>query len=200
VTSRRQVLGAGLALSVLPRAGSGQSWREPPDPVPLLVSTLLVDARFADAVALATRAATAGINTTDLERDVLGLWHDELLPALIDGRVAAFGGITTDTSLFLFRTLAADQRMRVVYRANHCRPLGGVVRHALAGSARTISRITGSSASNDWRLRFGEAFGACHVAGRSVKRTVLTPSVPGGPREVTLLSWVIAPITVAAPM
>jgi hypothetical protein len=193
MANRRQVMGVGLALAVAPGVGRSRSWREPPGPTPLPVSRLVFDTRFPDAVEIAAHAAMAGTAATELERDVLGLWHDELLPAVMNGRVAAFGGITTDTTLFLMRTLAADHRMRVIYRAEHACPARGVMRHALAGSAWTVSRVAGWSGPGDWRLRFGRAFGACHAVGRPTKRTVLTVASATNLREVPLVSWVIAP-------
>jgi hypothetical protein len=194
MANRRQVIGAGLALAVAPGVGRSPSWREWPGPAPLPVGRLLVDARFPDAVEMAAHAAEAGGIASELERDVLGLWHDELLPAVSDGRLAAFGGVTTDTALFLIRTLAADHRMRLIYRADHGCAANGVMRHVLAGSARTVSPIAGWSGSGDWPLRFGQALGACHAAGRLAKRTVLTASSPTDLREVPLVSWAIAPI------
>jgi hypothetical protein len=193
MANRRQVIGAGLALAVAPGVGRSLSWRERTGPVPLTVGRLLVDARFPDAVEMAAHAAAAGGIASELERDVLGLWHDELLPAFADGRVVAFGGVTTDTTLFLMRTLAADHRMRVIYRADHVPLARGVMRHALVGSAWTVSRVAGASDPGDWRQRFGQALGACHAAGRQAKRTVLTPGETADPRRVTLVSWVIAP-------
>jgi hypothetical protein len=193
MANRRQVIGAGLALAVAPGIGRSLSWREPPGPAPLPVGRLVIDARFPDAVEMAAHAATAGGAASELERDVLGLWHDELLPAFAGGRVVAFGGVTTDTTLFLMRTLAADHRMRVIYRADHARPTKGVILHALAGSARTLSRVAGWPGPGDWRLRFGQALAACHAGGRPARRTVLTASETADPREVALVSWVIAP-------
>lgn len=194
MANRRQVIGAGLALTVMPGAGKSLSLREPSGPAPIPVGRLVVDTHFPDAVEMAAQAATLGSIATALERDVLGLWHDDLLPAMRGSRLAAFGGITTDTTLFVVRTLAADQRMRVVYRSDHACPEGGVMRHVLAGSARTVSGIAGLAGAGDWRQQFGQAFGACHAAGRSMRRTVLTASEPADLRQTSLVSWVIVPL------
>ena len=198
MTNRRQVIGTGLALSVLPNLGRSLAWREPPDAMPIRVGRLVIDARFPDAVDMAAHVATGRGGATVLERDVLGLWHDDLLPAVTSGGMAAFAGVTTEPALFLIRTLAADHRMRVVYRADHLCPVGGVMRHVIGGSVRMVSGIAGLSGPGDWRLHFGQALGTCHVAGRPMKRTLLTVSDPADPRAETLVSWVIAPITVSA--
>lgn len=199
MANRRQVVGAGLALAVLPGIGRSLTWRQLPRTAPIPVGRLVIDARFADAVEMAAQVTTAGIGTRELERDVLGLWMDDLLPALTSRRIAAIGGVTAETPLFLIRTLAADHRMRVIYRADHFCPASGVIRHVIAGSARTVSGIAGTSGSGDWRLRFGSVLGACHAAGRPVKRTLLTASNPADARAEKLVSWVIAPIAASAP-
>jgi hypothetical protein len=199
MANRRQLIGAGLALTVLPSVGGSLGWRDSPGPAPIPVGRWLVDARFPDAVALAAHAAPAAGTTTVLDRDVLGLWHDVLLPVVTRDQGAAFGGVTTDTTLFLMRTLAADHRMRVVYRADHARPVSGVMRHRLAGSARMLSPLAaGSGLGVDWKRHFGQALGACHAAGRPVTRTVLTACDPRDPRDQTLVSWVIAPSALGA--
>ena len=192
MANRRQVIGAGLALSALPLLGGSLPAGERLVATPIRVGRLLVDARFADAAQMAVQATGEGRQATAMPRDVLGLWHDELLPAFRDGRLAALGGITTDTGFFLMRTLAADQYLRVLYQAGHAPAEGGVVRHRLSGNASTLTVLAGGPALQDWRLRFGQAFGACQPAGQTVQRTVLTASACEDLRREALVSWVIA--------
>jgi hypothetical protein len=193
MANRRQVIAAGLALSALPGIGTGRAAATPLRFAPMSLARLVVDMRFADAVAMASQPANAGVSTVALERDVLGLWHDALLPALAGDAAAAVGGITTDTALFLIRTLAADQRLRVVYRADHHSPAADVLRHVLAGPANTVSRIAAMPATGDWRSRFGQALVSMDAAGRPMRRTVVTAGDPRQRRAETLVSWVIAP-------
>lgn len=123
MANRRQVIGAGLALAALPLLGKTPTWGASPVAAPIPVGRILVDERFPDAVAM---AAAAGVPTTAMTRDVLGLWHDDLLPAFRAGRLAALGGITTETGLFLIRTLAADERLRVISQVEHLGAAGQV--------------------------------------------------------------------------
>ena len=192
MATRRQVIGAGLALSVLPGLVEPRTGRASSGPRPVPVGRLLVDTRFPDAVAMSTHAMPARDAVTVIERDVLGIWHDQILPAVRDGDLAAFGGVTNPTALFLLQTLAADQQMRVVYRADHAQAVRGVMRHVLSGSARAVSRVASGSRQNDWRLQFGQALRLCPAAGRPARRTVLTAAGPSGPRDELLVSWIIA--------
>jgi hypothetical protein len=193
MTSRRQVLGAGLALTVMPALGDCTTRRASPEPLSRPVGHLLVDARFSDAVAMAAHAATAPDAVTTIGRDALGLWHELLLPAVQDGIIIGFAGVTTPHGLFLMQTLAADHRMRVVYRAEHRPAEQGVVRHGLSGPASLLSRVARPSAVGDWRLQFGGALRACPAAGRALTRTVLTQDVGASDRDETLASWIIMP-------
>jgi len=192
VTTRRQVIGAGLALSVLPRLVEPRTGPASPGQRPVPVGRLLVDARFPDAVAMSTHAMPVREAVTAIGRDVLGLWHDQFLPAVRDGDLAVFGGVTNPTTLFLLQTLAADQRMRVVYRADHARAVRGVLRHVLSGPAPTVSRVARGAGQDDWRLRFGQALRQCHAGGRPARRTVLTADDASGSRDEMLVSWIIA--------
>ena len=192
MTTRRQVIGAGLALSVLPGLVEPRMWHASPGPRSVPVGRLLVDMRFPDAVAMSAHAMPAREVVTALERDVLGVWHDQILPAMRDGDLAAFGGVTNPTTLFLLQTLAADLRMRIVYRADHVRVAQGVMRHVVWGAAPTVSRVARGAGQDDWRLRFGQVLRQCHAAGRPAKRTVLTADDASGSPDETLVSWIIA--------
>jgi HEAT repeat protein len=120
------VIGAGLAVAALPFWGERFFGGASPVSASIPVGRFLVDERFAEAVAMAAKVAAAGVPTTAMARDVLGLWHDDLLPAFRGGRLAALGGITTETALFLIRTLAADERLRVISQAAHLGAAGQV--------------------------------------------------------------------------
>lgn len=84
---------------------------------------LIVDARFAQALAAAREHVAAGCELVELPRDVLELWHRRLLPAI---RTASpvFAGVTTERAFFVLRTLAADHRLRVLSAAVQAVPRG----------------------------------------------------------------------------
>ena len=193
MTTRREVIAAGMALGVLPGLASSQPRLSTTVPQSLAVSQVLMDERFADAVAMGSYAVAAGVAVTTLPRDVLGLWHDQLLQELRSGRLQALGGITSPDGLFLLRTLAADFRWRVIYEANHLASSTSVMTHRLHGRWATVSMLTADSQTQDWRQRFASALVGCHVTGRIGTRTVLTPCSTTGLAAQDLVSWVLAP-------
>ena len=193
MTTRREVIGAGMALGLLPGLASSQPRLSTTVPQSLAVSQVLIDERFADAIAMAGYAAAAGVTVMTLPRDVLGIWHDELLPELRNERLQALGGITTPDGLFLLRTLAADLRWRVIYEANHLASSTSVMTHRLRGRWPTVSMLAADSQTQDWRQRFASALVGCHVTGRIGARTVLTPCSAAGSPGQDLVSWVLAP-------
>jgi hypothetical protein len=136
--------------------------------------------------------ADAGLNTVRLPRDVLGLWHDRLLTQLRSGVLPAFGGITTPDGLFLLRTLAADQRRRVVYSAEHTALGEGHIRHQLLGNQATLARVVALSSEGDWRAQQAAVFGLCAATGPKITQSLLTRYQSPVVDAVPLVSWIIA--------
>lgn len=124
--SRRRLIGSGMAVSALGLGSHAASAFEVFSPTAVgatrpIVSHLVVDMRFDDALEIALRFSAPGIPVIALPRDVLELWHDRLAPT--PGRVRqAFAGVTTGHSLFVLRTLAADHRLRVQSTEVHSAP------------------------------------------------------------------------------
>lgn len=192
MTTRRHILKAGVALGVFSPLVSSQAAPAEPTATPLQVDRILVDSRFENSRVMAERLQGAGLSVIELPRDVLTLWHDEVLPDLRTGRIAALGGVTSEVSLFLLRTLAADHRLRVVYQTVHSNGGQGVVSHRMSGRSPTLSPLAAAVHEPDWRRRFAEAFFACHNSGRSARRTLLTAAPARGAVEQPLVSWVLA--------
>jgi len=193
MTTRREVIAAGMALGVLPGLAGSQPGLSTTVPQSLAVSQVLMDERFADAVALGGYVSAAGVAVTTLPRDVLELWHDQLLPGMRSGQLQTLGGITTPDGLFLLRTLAADFRWRVIYEANHFASATAVMTHRLRGRWPTVSALAADIQTQDWRQRFASALVGCHVKGRMGTRTVLTPCSTTVLAAQDLVSWVLAP-------
>jgi hypothetical protein len=193
MTNRRQMIGASLALAALPVLGGAISEPQRTGPVPIRIDRLLIDPRFPDALNMAGHFNASEPAVTALQRDVLDLWHDDLLPAMTHDRMESIAGITTETAAFLIRTLAADQRFRVLYRAAHGPAWNGAMCHVISGPGRTVSSLVDRAAEPNWRLPFAQALGSCAAAGRCLQRTVLTAGDRSDPRTETLVSWIIVP-------
>jgi hypothetical protein len=119
VISRRQLIGSGMAMSALGFGVRLAPALESSSPLP--VTQFVVDTRFDDALEIALRAVAPGARIFALPRDVLELWHEQLMPT-VNRAPQAFGGVTTEHSLFALRTLAADHRLRVQFTAVHDSP------------------------------------------------------------------------------
>jgi len=117
MTNRREILKAGLAVSALPWvAGVLAAPSARPEVVALY--KILYDTRFPESVAFATRAAEHGHAVHAMQGDMTRFWYDDLYHRWRQGP-AAIAGLTAYGPLFCLERLAWDQRMRVVYRAEH---------------------------------------------------------------------------------
>jgi hypothetical protein len=113
--SRRQLIGWGVAVSV---PGIAAPFTNPLDtriPPPPRVALVVVDERFAFARRYALSIAPPAVRRVALPRDALDFWLHELEPLCCTG-TQAIAGATTERSLFLLQTLAADHRLRVSSR------------------------------------------------------------------------------------
>ena len=117
-----------MAAAVGVHSGSSFSFGSLHDPR-TRVSHFIIDARFDAARDIARLTAQPGARLLPLPRDVLALWHDELLPAL-GSTAQAVAGVTTEYAFFTLRTLASDQRLRARIVAKHA-PRGAFRNEAL---------------------------------------------------------------------
>jgi hypothetical protein len=115
MTSRREILQAGLAAAALPvtaRAELAESLSGGPA-VPLY--KVLYDTRFDASIAFARRAAARGIAVHAMAGDMTRFWYDDLYHRWRQGP-AAIAGLTAHGPLFCLERLAWEQRLRVVHR------------------------------------------------------------------------------------
>lgn len=145
MAGRRHFIRSGLALAAsLPTIGA---WAAPSSSSAACAAhrfrpeRFIFDARFADAVAVAREAAALGAQTIRIEGDLTKLWYEDLDLAW-KRRPMTIAGITTRQGLFVLETLAADRRMRVVYRG----------RHDPAGANRAVHTLTGPSSMLEYAL------------------------------------------------
>jgi hypothetical protein len=118
VLTRRQLLQAGAAASALAHGGLATAATQAGIGSWAAIDLLLVDSRLEVATAVAEAAVRAKVRVLPLSRDVLTLWHEQLLPVVRTGG-KSFAGITTVRGLFLLQTLSADHRLQLTFIAEH---------------------------------------------------------------------------------
>ncbi len=190
MASRRQFIQAGLALSgasVLPVVATAA------EPRFLRLDRFVYDSRFPEAVDMAHAAARLGVPLAGMSGDLTPLWYDHLHLEW-KRQPAALAGVTTREALFVLETLAADHRMRVVYRGEHGTERDGRVIHALRGPAGLIAELGPAPAAEVLGPRLARAMTRCPMGAPSAARLDRTTLADGGSARTTpLLSWIIAP-------
>lgn len=205
MTNRRQFVQSGIALSAgfaapfALSARAGESDFRLGACLPL--QRFLFDRRFAEAVETAQYAALDGVIATETSGDLTDLWvgcldrewrHD----------TAALAGVTTRGALFVLATLAADRGMRVVYRGEHDVPCNGYAAHSIVGPSAVVSFAPDASDAGLWGPVLGAAMTQCPI-GRTeaVRIELVTPDTRSASvRSEPLVSWIIAPRSLAAPI
>jgi hypothetical protein len=195
VTNRRQFLGIGLGASALPLAapstfaasiGAAQPDRVAP------VYKALYDIRFPASVAFARRAATHGLAVQAMEGDVTRFWYDDLYHRWREGP-AAIAGLTGHGVLFCLERLAWDQRLRVVFRAEH-RPAAGGVLHTIEAPQPLLSAAACAVAGPAWASAVADVVVQC-PSQRAPLATARAVTAGGMSAAVEpLYSWLIAPV------
>jgi hypothetical protein len=197
MTNRRDFLQIGIAATALPLATQaaraagieiGATRTEP-----LELYKVVYDSRFPESLAFARRAAKLGVPTHAIEGDMTRFWYDDLYHRWKQGP-AAIAGLTAHGPMFCFERLAWDQRMRVVFRAEH-RPSGGRVEHELSGPVAMLDDACGAVAERDWSARMADLVTQCPSGRVEIAGAAATSRAGTGPRhgEESLYSWVIAP-------
>ncbi|MEP7312308.1 MAG: hypothetical protein ABI859_06975 [Pseudomonadota bacterium] len=187
MTSRREFLRATAVLSSVPLSVSAGVAIE----VPLTLSAVVIDNRYAAARVFGTRAQRAGITQRAIQGDITDLWLADLHPQW-QSKPAAIAGLTARPALFCLEQLAWDYRMRVSYHAEHRAQPDGTMVHTVHVPLRGLSAVELVAAGAAWP---GYAAGA--ISRLSATRSACGPSAACmegsvGDDEVTLHSWVIA--------
>lgn len=191
---RRQFVRSGLALAAgLPAvAATAAPWLPGAAAMRRLRPERFVfDARFDAAVAAARVAAAIGVPAVGVEGDLTRLWYDDLD---LEWKRApmTIAGVTTPQALFVLETLAADHRMRVVYRGEHDLEPDGRRLHRLTGPAALIEHWP----SGPFWPALGECLMRCPASRATASidiETVEPEAAAGSARAGSLCSWVIAP-------
>jgi hypothetical protein len=199
MTSRRELLQIGIAAATAwPLASRADPATGTPAaaarPIRLPLYKVVYDVRFAASVAFARRATELAVAVHAIEGDMTRFWYDDLYHRWKREPVA-IAGLTAHGPLFCFEQLARDQRMRVVFRAEH-RPAGADgIEHRFSGPVGMLGAAGGAVAAADWPARIADLLTDC-PSGRSEIVTAASRTLANGATSVdgeSLYSWVIAP-------
>ncbi len=121
MASRREFLQIGVAALALPISARGVSpaiagLAGEPARVPLY--KVVFDKRFPASRKFADEAKSLGVSIHGMKGDITALWFHDLYARWKQGP-AAIAGLTAHGPIFCLERLAWDQRMRVVFRADH---------------------------------------------------------------------------------
>jgi hypothetical protein len=183
----------GVAASALPWAASatGIGRDAAVDAVPLY--KVVYDTRFAAGVEFARRASARGLSVHAIDGDMTRFWYDDLYHRWRQGP-AAIAGLTAYGALFCLEQLAWDQRMRVVFRAEHSVADAGCIAHRFEGPAVLLPAAVEATSGPDWAAAMADVVERC-PRGRPERATAsaVTPVSTSRFAE-SLFSWVIAPV------
>lgn len=193
VTDRREFIGSGIALTAIALTGAEPALARASNAGTLKLERFVFDSRFAAAASASRAAAATGIALAGMSGDVTGIWYDDF-DLKWKKAPMTLAGVTTPQSLFVLETLAADCRMRVVYRGEHSAARDGLMRHSLVGPADVLARIVRDDADAAWETRVAEALQHCPPGRPAATRVELDgAAADSADRDDTLMSWIIAP-------
>ncbi len=196
MTNRRRFIGSGLAVSVAASALPRMAGAAPEEP--LRLDWFVFDHRFPESAEIARHVARQGVRVAGIEGDLTDLWYDHLDLAW-KAQPQALAGVTTRDALFVLETLAADHRMRVVYRGEHAAPLDGRVAHALKGPASLIRAADPAREGALWGQLLAWAMTRCPLGAPSLAAVSRVTEARASPaRAAPLYSWIIAPRSAVA--
>ncbi|HET7131015.1 MAG TPA: hypothetical protein VFJ95_02150, partial [Gammaproteobacteria bacterium] len=195
----------GVAASALPLAVQAARASEPLGSLDsaaapaVALYKVVYDVRFAESVAFARRVAAQGVTVHPIEGDMTRFWYDDLYHRWQRGP-AAIAGLTAHGAMFCFERLALDQRMRVVFRAEHA-PAPDGVQHRVNAPLGLIHDARQAAAGGGWAARFADLVTRCPSG-----RTELGSVAACGPANAVaavaaaepLYTWLIAPAQRAA--
>jgi hypothetical protein len=213
MTNRRQFLQIGLAAGALPLASHNAfATGTEPARMPTGVAAALpggaehgtvvlykavYDSRFADSVAFAKRARALGLPLQEIEGDITSFWFHELDQRWRRGERAgspvAIAGLTAHGALFCLERLAWDQRMRVVFRAEHAAAPSGSLEHRLSGPVAMLDASGVGAMGEGWAESMADVLAACPRGLAELSSRCIATSVARAAGAETLYSWVIAP-------
>ncbi len=200
MTNRRQFLGIGIGAAVWPglmatvgRSSVTRAPAEEPAHLPLLYKAIY-DTAYAPAVEFAAQMQRRGVAIHAIERDITGVWFNDLALRWRRSPVA-IAGLTAPEALFCLEQLAWDHRMRVVFRATHRRGPNGAIEHQVRAPQRLLRRVEDSLDDGPgWGASMADLAIHCGQGQTSGARELTAGTRAGDAYGLPLVSWVIAPV------
>jgi hypothetical protein len=199
MASRREFLQIGVAALALPISARGgispaiSALTSEPESVPLY--KVVFDERFPASRRFAEEAKRLGAPVHGTKGDITDLWFNDLYARWKQGP-AAIAGLTAHGPIFCLERIAWDQRMRVVFRADHRYRDDGSIEHVLSGPEsmlREAARLKGEGA--EWTSRMASLVTRCPESrSQTSQANVVATTVKHTDDPDHLISWVIAPI------
>jgi hypothetical protein len=197
MASRREFLQMGVAALTLPIAAHGSlspATSLPDGDFSIPLYKAIFDQRFASSRAFAEGAKRLGIPVHGIQGDMTDLWYHDLYARWKEGP-AAIAGMTAHGAIFCLERLAWDQRMRVVFRADHRFLPDGSIEHALSGPASMLRKAVGLSSDTNWAKEMASIATRCPATrSQSSLANVIGPTVKHADDPEHLISWLIAPV------
>lgn len=198
MSSRREFLQMGVAALALPISAHAALSPSPSLLDGELAATPLYkavfDERFSSSRAFAEEAERLGVSTHGIKGDMTDLWYHDLYARWKQGPVA-IAGLTAHGPIFCLERLAWDQRMRVVFRADHRYRTNGSIEHALSGPSIMLRQAAALGGEMNWSTEMAVLVTKCPASrSQTSQSNVIGPTVKRTDDPEHLISWVIAPI------
>ena len=138
----------------------------------------IYDDRYAEGRRFAAGVVAHGVATRALdEGDITRFWYEEL-DTLWRHEPVALAGFTQYGPMFVVERFAAERRMRLALRVEHCVERDGTLTHVVAGPRETVALAAElGAAGSDWPGSMASL--ACRASGDGSPRETGTFATPG---------------------
>ena len=198
MASRREFLQIGVAALALPISARGISpaiagLAGEPARVPLY--KIVFDERFPASRGFAEEAKSLRVPIHGMKGDITEFWYHDLYARWKQGP-AAIAGLTAHGPIFCLERIAWDQRMRVVFRADHRYREDGTIEHALSGPESMLRDAASlHNEGTNWTSRVAALVTRCPASRPQISQTNIVASTGKHADDPDhLISWVIAPV------
>lgn len=198
MASRREFLQIGVAALALPISARGISpaiFGLAGEPARVPLYKIVFDERFPSSRRFAGEAKSLGAAVHGMKGDITDFWFNDLYARWKRGP-AAIAGLTAHGPIFCLERIAWDQRMRVVFRADHRYREDGTIEHALSGPESMLDEAASLHKDGpDWASRMANLVTRCPASRSQSSQTNIVASTGTHADDPDhLISWVIAPV------